>query len=178
MLDKLNLLVSHIVSQKRERFLEKLKTLTSYLAVETFNKLASFHLQIQSTRHVEPQISKEKSCKFFHYPWSSNSSKRQLIEAATHRSGNSSKRQLIKCPLEVPFIEKYLWSTIHQVRWGGKGTKWAKVGDMCWFVGDLFRWVATPKEHLMSCHPYVDSMSCRFDELPLHPIICHWETLP
>ncbi len=40
--------------------------------------------------------------------------------AATHRSSNSSKRQLIECPLEVPFIKKYLWSTIH--RMGGNSS--------------------------------------------------------
>ncbi len=40
---------------------------------------------------------------------------RQLIEAATHQNGNSTKRHLIECPLEVPFIEKYLCSTNHRM---------------------------------------------------------------
>jgi hypothetical protein len=36
-----------------------------------------------------------------------------------------------------------------------------------WFMGEFFWWVATPKGHSVSCHPYGHSVSCRFDELPL-----------
>ncbi len=40
----------------------------------------------------------------------------------------------------------------------------------------------TSKGHSMSCHPYVDSMSCHFDELPLRWVAvsmsCRFDELP